>query len=52
MLIVILACLGAGVGLVATAPRYPARAGRMEKAGGMLVVTGLIGLGFLLASRS
>ena len=51
LLLLILACLVVGIGLVATARRYPAQASRLERVGGGLVVIGLIGLGFALASR-
>ena len=53
MLIVpVLACLVFGVALVATARRRLDQTTRLEKIGGMLLVVGLIGLGFMLASRS
>ena len=42
----IVTALFGGVGLVATARRVPARLATLEWCGGLLLVTGLVALGF------
>ena len=50
-LILVLVSLVTGVYLVAAARPQPRQAERLDRIGGALVVLGLIGLGFILASR-
>lgn len=51
MIIIILAFLIGGVASVALAQHRIERAVQLERVGGMLLVAGLVGLGFILTSH-